>query len=540
MTIRITGDGPKITATGSGSTVLVEITTAMHDPGSFSGVHNDLSGRTTAAAHPATAVTVDASGFDGNLAVTDNTVQKVAQKVDDLVAGGGGAVDSVDGRTGVVTLNDLYQTVGFTFAVDGVDTFPLVLTGSPRSVSVAAPAASQVSFRAATANDDGQRWHIYAASESVVVTGLPDGDGTKTIPAQHVGVFVGVDLSGTYLWSAAEVVPVNPTSGGATTLDDLTDVDTTTDPPAQDDVLAWDAVNSEWSPATLSSTPDAHASTHANGGSDEISVDASQITTGTVATARLGSGTADSTTFLRGDQTYATPSSGIADPGGANDDFLQRKSGAWTYRTPAQVGTDLNVTSKPGRTVFAASRWDGSGSFIGTVIAPGGDSNRLGTMLVAAGVQIFYHAVHTGQTLTSLYIGVSATGLSAGQGVQVACYNEAADGGPGTRAWVQTLTVGTSTGAIGATGLSLAMPNGKCWITFLNLSTNAGTVTVRRVDFTESEIFTPAAPVIAYGNMTGIATSSADLTSTKFSVSPSSTVIGHGTYTQFPLIGAQA
>lgn len=37
------------------------------------------------------------------------------------------------------------------------------------------------------------------------------------------------------------------------------------------------------------------------------------------------------------------PAAGIADPGGANDDFLQRKSGAWTYRTVAQVKSDLGV-----------------------------------------------------------------------------------------------------------------------------------------------------------------------------------------------------
>ena len=34
-------------------------------------------------------IAVDATGFDGQLATTDNTVQKVAQKVDDLTGGGG-------------------------------------------------------------------------------------------------------------------------------------------------------------------------------------------------------------------------------------------------------------------------------------------------------------------------------------------------------------------------------------------------------------------------------------------------------------------
>jgi hypothetical protein len=43
---------------------------------------------------------------------------------------------------------------------------------------------------------------------------------------------------------------------------------------------------------------------------DEINIDASDITTGTVATARLATGTANNTTFLRGDQTWAVPAGG--------------------------------------------------------------------------------------------------------------------------------------------------------------------------------------------------------------------------------------
>ena len=49
--------------------------------------------------------------------------------------------------------------------------------------------------------------------------------------------------------------------------------------------------------------------------------DASEIVTGTVATARLGSGTANATTFLRGDQTWAVPATGSGAQGSATIDF---------------------------------------------------------------------------------------------------------------------------------------------------------------------------------------------------------------------------
>ena len=48
-------------------------------------------------------------------------------------------------------------------------------------------------------------------------------------------------------------------------------------------------------------------------------LNASKINAGTIATARLGSGTASSSTFLRGDQTYATPAGGVTfKEGGTN------------------------------------------------------------------------------------------------------------------------------------------------------------------------------------------------------------------------------
>jgi hypothetical protein len=75
-------------------------------------------------------------------------------------------------------------------------------------------------------------------------------------------------------------------------------------------------------------------------------MNASAITAGTVATARLGSGTADATTFLRGDQTYAVA-------GGNNTpSFRVRLSGAQTV-------ADATVT----KITYDTEDWDTDSAF---------------------------------------------------------------------------------------------------------------------------------------------------------------------------------
>lgn len=132
-------------------------------------------------------------------------------------------------------------------------------------------------------------------------------------------------------------------------------------------------------------------------GANLTALNASNLSSGTVGTARLGSGTANSTVFLRGDNTWATPSGGGGGgtPGGSSTQFQFNNAGAFGG------SSNFLFTSATGQ-VTANQAGNGNNTFYGKRVT---DSSPTGNFFLfqnqAASVDLFKVDVNGTMTLNS-------------------------------------------------------------------------------------------------------------------------------------------
>jgi hypothetical protein len=176
-------------------------------------------------------------------------------------------------------------------------------------------------------------------------------------------------------------------------------------------------------------TPTAHAASHQDGGTDELALDGSQITTGTVGTARLGSGSATASTFLRGDGSWATP-------GGTGD--VVGPASSVDNRVALFDGTTGKLL-KQSAAALASVATSGSASDLSAGTVP---TARLSTKVLGGQDE---GSIVTATTATSLLDSTITVSGAAGDLIEVVAGYRFLNSSGTTKAPTITLKLGTTT-----------------------------------------------------------------------------------------------
>lgn len=209
---------------------------------------------------------------------------------------------------------------------------------------------------ASGATQAAARTAIGAGTSSLTLAGT--GSATTASKSDHTHTVSSISATGTAsstTYLRGDGTWATPAGGsGTVTAANITDATTVgrnvlTAADAATARTAIGAGTSSLAIGTTSSTAAAGNHTHA----------AADITSGTVATARLGSGTASSTTFLRGDGTWATPSGGTAAAWGSI-------TGTLSSQTDLNTALNSKVTGQNGTIAL----WKGTQTQYNAISSP--------------------------------------------------------------------------------------------------------------------------------------------------------------------------